>query len=144
VDWLSVLPASGGFGVIRAILGFILVFFLPGFAWTLVFFNGKQINTVERAALSFGLSIAIVTLSILALDRLAGVSITGFNAVLVILAATIIPVVIYYLKKRHVKSRIKRYYVYVLRSIKDAKFYTGCTTNLKRQLNEHNRRENQG
>jgi len=144
VDWLSVLPASGGFGVIRAILGFTLVFFLPGFAWTLVFFSGKQINLLERTALSFGLSIAIVTLSILVLDRLAGVSITGFNAVLAILAATIIPVVTYYLKKRHIKSRIKRYFVYVLRSIKDAKFYTGDTTNLKRRLNEHNRRENQG
>ena len=144
MDWLSVLPASGGFGVIRAILGFTLVFFLPGFAWTLVFFSGKQINLLERTALSFGLSIAIVTLSILVLDRLAGVSITGFNAVLAILAATIIPVVTYYLKKRHIKSRIKRYFVYVLRSIKDAKFYTGDTTNLKRRLNEHNRRENQG
>ena len=96
---MSVLPASGGFGVIRAILGFVLMFFLPGFAWTLVFFSGKQINAVERTALSFGLSIAIVTLSILALDRLAGVSITGFNALLIILAATIIPVATYYLKK---------------------------------------------
>ena len=98
MDWLSVLSASGGFGVIRAILGFTLVFFLPGFAWTLVFFSGKQINLLERTALSFGLSIAIVTLSILALDRLLVTSITGFNAVLIILAATIIPVVTYYLK----------------------------------------------
>lgn len=106
MDWLSVLPASGGLAVTKAILGFTLVFFLPGFAWTLVFFSGKQINAVERTALSFGLSIAIVTLSILALDRLAGVSITGFNAVLVILVATIIPVVIYYFK-RYIKSRIK-------------------------------------
>ena len=153
MDWLLsvfkeitgfLLPVLDSLSIIRAILGFTLMFFLPGFAWTLVFFNGKQINPVERAALSFGLSIAIVTLSILVLNRLFGVSITGFNAVLIILVITIIPVVIYYLKKRHVKSRIKRYYVYVLRSIKDAKFYTGCTTNLKRQLNEHNRRENQG
>ena len=106
MDWLSLLPASDGFAVIRAILGFALVFFLPGFAWTLVFFNGKQINLLERTALSFGLSIAIVTLSILALDRLIGVSITGFNAVLIILAITIIPVVTYCLK-RYIKSRIK-------------------------------------
>lgn len=75
------------------------MFFLPGFAWTLVFFSGKQVNIVERTALSFGLSIAIVTLSILVLNRLFGVSITGFNAVLVILVITIIPVVIYYLKR---------------------------------------------
>ena len=30
------------------------------------------------------------------------------------------------------------YYVYVLRSLKDGKFYTGLTTNLKRRLAEHN------
>ncbi len=85
--------------VVRAILGFILVFFLPGFAWTLVFFSRRQINIVERLALSFGLSIAVVTLAILALHKLVGVRITGFNSVLIILAFTIIPVVIYYLKK---------------------------------------------
>lgn len=81
--------------VIRAILGFILVFFLPGFVWTLVFF--RQVNALERVALSFGLSIAVVTLSILALNMLFGIRITGFNSVLVIIAITIIPVVVYYL-----------------------------------------------
>lgn len=30
------------------------------------------------------------------------------------------------------------HYVYVLRSIKDGRFYTGYTTNLKRRLTEHN------
>ena len=113
MDWLLsvfkeitgfLLPVLDSLSIIRAILGFTLMFFLPGFAWTLVFFNGKQINPVERAALSFGLSIAIVTLSILVLNRLFGVSITGFNAVLIILVITIIPVVIYYLK-RYVRGR---------------------------------------
>ncbi len=85
---------------IRAILGLIVVFFLPGFTWTLVFFsNERQINVVERLALSFGLSIAIVTLSIPALNILLRVSITGTNAVLVILAITIIPAVWYCLKR---------------------------------------------
>jgi uncharacterized membrane protein len=93
------LPFLDGSPAIRAILGFILVFFLPGFAWTLVFFSRRQINIVERLALSFGLSIALVTLTILALNLLFGVRITGFNAVLIILTITIIPVVLYYLKK---------------------------------------------
>jgi putative endonuclease len=30
------------------------------------------------------------------------------------------------------------YYVYVLRSGKDGRFYTGCTGNLKKRLGEHN------
>lgn len=30
------------------------------------------------------------------------------------------------------------YYVYVLQSLKDCKFYTGYTNNLKRRIKEHN------
>ncbi len=105
MDWLS--PLRGLFGfvfpfleslpIIRAILGFILVFFLPGFAWTLVFF--KQINVIERVTLSFGLSIVVVTLSLLLLNRLIGISITGFNSVLVIVGITVLPVLVYYLNR---------------------------------------------
>ena len=30
------------------------------------------------------------------------------------------------------------YYVYILKSLKDEKFYTGCTANLKKRLKQHN------
>jgi len=83
--------------IVRALLGFIFVFFLPGFAWTLVFF--KQINIIERIVLSFGLSIAMVTLSLLLLNRLVGIKITWFSSILVIVAITIIPVAFYYLNR---------------------------------------------
>lgn len=88
--------ASTSFGplsIIRAILGFILVFFLPGFAWTLLFF--RQIKIIERVALSFGLSIALVTLSIFALNMLIGLRITVFNSILVIIVITILPLAAY-------------------------------------------------
>jgi len=83
--------------VIRGILGFILVFFIPGFAWTLVFF--RQVNVPERIALSFGLSIAAVTLSILVLNKLIGIRITGLNSVLIIIVITVVPIVVYYLNR---------------------------------------------
>ena len=105
MDWFSPIRAIFEFAftflerlpVIRALLGCIIVLFLPGFAWTLVFF--KQINLIERIALSFGLSIAVVTLSILALNVLLGISITGLNSLLIIILVTIIPVVFYYLER---------------------------------------------
>ena len=105
MDWLSpvkqifefVLPFFERLPVIRAILGFILVFFLPGFAWTLIFF--KQVNVIERIVLSFGLSIALVTLSILALNVLLGIRITGLNSLLTITVLAIIPVMVYYLRR---------------------------------------------
>ena len=105
MDWLSPIRDLFGFAfplledapIIRAILGFILVFFLPGFAWTLVFF--KQISVIERMVLSFALSIVIVTLSLLLANRLIGIRITGFNSALVIIVVTIVPVVAYYLNR---------------------------------------------
>ncbi len=105
MDWLSPIRELFGFAfpilerlsIIRAILGFILVFFLPGFTWTLVFF--KQINVIERVALSFGLSIVVVTLSLFFVNRLLGIRITGFNSVLVIIVVTILPVIAYYLNR---------------------------------------------
>jgi len=110
MDWFSpirqifefIFPFLEKLPAIRAILGFILVFFLPGFAWTLVFF--KKINIIERVALSFGLSIALVTLSILALNVLLGIRITGLNSVLIIIVITIIPAALYYLKRFMLKK----------------------------------------
>ena len=107
MDWLSpirqffefALPFLDRLPIIRAILGFIFVFFLPGFAWTLVFFKGRQINIIERVVLSFGLSIAVVTLSILSLNKLLGIGITGFSSTLIIVVVTIVPLVFYYLGK---------------------------------------------
>jgi len=109
MDWLTEVfqftPSSlEGVSVIRAILGFIFVFFLPGFAWTLVFFSAGRINLIERGILSLGLSIALVTLSIFSLNLLIGLRITVFNSVLVISVVTIIPLIFYGFKKL-----IKRY-----------------------------------
>lgn len=78
---------------LRAFLGFLLVFFLPGFAWTLVFFG--QLTVIERVVLSFGLSIALVTLVVCTLNLLFGVRITGLNTLLTILVITTIPMVPY-------------------------------------------------
>jgi uncharacterized membrane protein len=91
------LPTSGGLFVIRVILAAILVFFLPGFAWTLVLF--RKVNAIERTAISIGLSIAVVTLCILVLNVLFNVKITGLNALIVIIVITIIPAAIYFIRR---------------------------------------------
>ena len=93
----SVVPFAERLPIIRATLGFVIVFFLPGFTWTLVFFN--QLNIIERTALSFGLSIALVTLSTLVLHVLFDIRITGANSLLTIIVITIIALGFYLLKK---------------------------------------------
>ncbi len=84
------LPVLENVPVLRAILGFLLVFFIPGFAWTLVFFR-NNVNRLERIVLSFGLSIALVTLSVLGFNVVLNVRITGLNALLIIGLITVIP-----------------------------------------------------
>jgi len=97
MDFSSLLSFAEEIPVIRAILGVILVFFLPGFAWTLVFF--KKLTIIERIALSVGLSIASVTLSIIVLNVLFGIRISGPNALVTIIVITVIPVGIYCLRR---------------------------------------------
>ena len=116
MDWLSavegiagsIVPLLDKMPAVRAGLGFAMVFFLPGFAWTLVFFHGREVSIVERLALSVGLSIALVALSMLAVNKLFEVSVTGFNAVLVILVITGIPVIFYCFKRLATQRRNDR------------------------------------
>jgi uncharacterized membrane protein len=83
--------------IIRAILGSILVLFVPGFAWTLVFF--KKINILERIALAIGLSVALVTLATVVLNVIFDVKINTVNALITITVLTIIAVGIYLFRR---------------------------------------------
>ena len=80
--------------ILRVIMGVIIMFFLPGFAWSLVFFKG--LNVFERVILSIGLSVALTSISILALNKILGIRISGVNSLLIIMVITVIPLAIYY------------------------------------------------
>lgn len=104
MDWLFsfrdfaqiMLPLLEGFPVIRVLLSIVLVFFLPGFAWTLVFF--KKPGILARGVLSIGLSIALVALSILFANYVLDVRISGANSVLILIVITLVPLAIYFLR----------------------------------------------
>ena len=91
------LPVLEGAPWLRAGLGIILVFFLPGLAWTFVFFD--RVNILERLALAIGLSIASVTLGVIVLNVLFHVRINGTNAVLTIFVITVVGAAIYLIKR---------------------------------------------
>lgn len=95
--WETFFPFLDKVPAIRGIIGVIIVFFVPGFAWTLALFN--KIKNVERIALSIGISIATVTLSVLALNLLFKVKITGTNALITIIVITVIGLAIYLVKR---------------------------------------------
>jgi len=111
MDWLSpikeffdfALPVIDKVPVVRAIIGTLLVFFLPGFAWTLVFF--KEFQFLERLVFSFALSIVFVTLTIIFTNVVFHIRITGLNSLLTIIIITVIPLAIFHIGKRR---RVKK------------------------------------
>ena len=97
-------PFAERLPVLRGIIGFIVVFFLPGFAWTFVFFT--KVSVIERIVLSMGLSIAIVTLGVLALHVVFGMTITGKTSLITIAIIIVAAVITYYIK-RYITRRMK-------------------------------------
>lgn len=71
---------------LRVFFGLVFVLFVPGFAWSYVFFTGKSIDWIERIALSFGLSIALVPLVTFCLHWLLDMRITLLSTSLVVLS----------------------------------------------------------
>jgi uncharacterized membrane protein len=98
----SFLPFLNNVPILKAILGVIIVFFVPGFAWTLALFN--KINIIERIALTIGISIATVTLSVLILNLAFKIDINGNNALITIAVITAIGLAVY-LTRRYMKRR---------------------------------------
>ena len=65
-----------GLEALRIFLGAVFVLFVPGLAWSYVFFARKNIDWIERVALSSGLSLALVPISIFWLNWLFQMKIT--------------------------------------------------------------------
>lgn len=81
----------GYFESFRVIFGSAYVLFLPGWVWSFVFFDGKsrKVDLIERIALSFALSIAIVPLAVFYLN-LVGLPITGLSSFFVVLVLILV------------------------------------------------------
>ncbi|MBU0907116.1 MAG: DUF1616 domain-containing protein [Nanoarchaeota archaeon] len=81
----------------RVVFGSVYVLFLPGFVWSFVFFparaglgeGGRRIDIIERIALSFALSIAIVPLAVFYLN-LVGLKISVLSSFFVVLVLILI------------------------------------------------------
>ena len=67
----------------RIVFGSVYILFLPGLVLTFAFFRDKEIDIIERIALSFALSIAVVPLLVFYLN-LIGMRIDVINVVLVV------------------------------------------------------------
>jgi uncharacterized membrane protein len=71
--------------LLRIFFGSVFVLFLPGYVWSLVFFKKAETDLIERIALSFGLSIALVPLVVFWLNWLLKIRINIVNVTAVII-----------------------------------------------------------
>ena len=86
--------------ILRIFFGGLFVLFLPGLAWSYAFFLGKTIDWIERVALSFGLSVAIVPLALFWLNWLFHVRITILSTLLIVCGLTIIPAIYILIRRK--------------------------------------------
>lgn len=92
---------------LRIVFGSVYVLFLPGFVLSYAFFNSSEIDWLERIALSFGLSIAIVPLVVFYLN-LIGLRISLVNTSLTVLGVILISVGLLYAKSKNWFKRKKK------------------------------------
>jgi uncharacterized membrane protein len=70
---------------LRLVFGGIFILLAPGFAWSYVFFRHRKIDWIERLALSFGLSIALVPLAVFWLNWIFDMKITLLSSSLTVI-----------------------------------------------------------
>ncbi|MEK6895087.1 MAG: DUF1616 domain-containing protein [Nanoarchaeota archaeon] len=98
---ISVFSSLGIVEALRIVFGSVYVLFIPGFIISFIFFRKEKIDSIERVALSFALSIAVVPLTIFYLN-LIGVKINLLNSFFTILGIILISLgIIYYQESRN-------------------------------------------
>jgi uncharacterized membrane protein len=99
------------FEIINAILGAIYIFFIPGFVISFLFFARGAIEIIERVALSFALSVAIVPLLVFYLNLL-GIKIRTWTVIaevaFVIITAIVVSLLTKKWEKPHASEHKKR------------------------------------
>ncbi|MFH1788730.1 MAG: DUF1616 domain-containing protein [Candidatus Altiarchaeota archaeon] len=99
----------GPLEIVRAAVGFVLVLFVPGYAATWALFpDDKEIDLIERIALSIGLSIALVVLLIYVLNVAAGVKINMVNSLAVIVVITLFCSGVYFMRSSEKPVKVQK------------------------------------
>jgi len=95
--------------ILQIVLGAVFVLFIPGFTWSFAFFPKKdEIDWIERIALSFGLSIALVPLLVFYLNFLGGVGINIVSVSAAIIALCAAGAAVWYFRTGRLKIPMKK------------------------------------
>jgi uncharacterized membrane protein len=95
-------------GVLRAVFGFILLLFVPGFTISLLFFPRiPDLRFIERLVYSTVLSIGSVIAIVLFMDVFLGVNTTASNITLFILAFSALALIVWLSERWYTTSSFK-------------------------------------
>jgi len=89
----------------RVVFGSFYILVLPGLVLTYLVFGSKQIDFIERTALSFALSISIVPLLVFYLNRI-GIKINFLNVCLEVLGLMVLCLATFIWRRRR-RNRVK-------------------------------------
>ncbi|MDY6794628.1 MAG: DUF1616 domain-containing protein [Actinomycetota bacterium] len=92
---------------LRSIAALLFLIFIPGFAWTLVFFKEREVDILERFVYSIALSIALMAIALFFANRLLGVRINVPNSFAIVVVLTAIPFIHRFLSKRGHYDRLR-------------------------------------
>lgn len=85
-------------------LSSLFVLFAPGFAASFAIFpKTGEVDLIERVALSFALSIALIPLVVFYLNMLIGIPINLLNASIIVVGVILVSVTIYWIRKNNKK-----------------------------------------
>lgn len=95
-------------GSLRAVFGFLLLLFVPGFTISLIFFPRlTDLQLIERLAYSTVMSIGSVIVLVLFMDVFLGVNTTSGNITFFILAFSILALITWLCERWYIKSSFK-------------------------------------
>lgn len=77
----------------------IFILIAPGLSWSYIFFK-NDVSIIERMALSFGLSVVMVSLTLYTLNTFIGIRINLLNLVTTIGFIIIIPIIYKFMRIR--------------------------------------------
>lgn len=96
----------GFLALLRSIAALALLMFIPGLAWTWVFFPKREIGALERFVYSIALSIALVSIAVFFMNQVVGIRINVASSLIIIVVLTAIPLAHIYLKRRGLYKRL--------------------------------------
>lgn len=92
-------PSQGLLSSFRIIFGSVYSLFLPGYFVSHAILNKKEIDLLERFAISFALSISVVPLIVFYLN-LIGLKVSTLNSVLTILGVSMISIIVIRMRQK--------------------------------------------